>query len=527
MQTIIQNSSIPESVLGQLKSLGCATDPKTCEFMSQDIWTKGTTASFVATPETIEQLQLIIKIAFENDIALNPRGAGMSYTKGYIPDRENVGILDYSKLNKITEINADDMYVTAQSGTTWLQLDEALKPLGLRTPFWGPLSGITSTLGGGLSQNNAFFGAGTHGPSTESVTALTVILADGTLVKTATAGTENGSPFWRHYGPDLTGLFLGDAGALGHKAEVTLRLIPRPEFEDWASFEFSSQDECARATAAVSRQNIACEVFGFDPNLTKIRLKRASLVADVKTLGNVIKGQGSLLKGLKEGAKIAMAGRGFVEDNAWSLHIVCEGRSAEGVKADMDRLKKIISDEGGSETENSIPKIIRSNPFTPLNNILGPEGERWVPVHGIVPMSKAEAIWKEIAQLFESKAADFKKHEIETGYLITTLSTNGFLIEPVFIWPDELFPIHEATVEASTLKHAKPYGVREEGNKLVADTRAAVIDIFQKHGAAHFQIGRTYPYSENRDADSQTLLKQIKAIVDPKNNINPGSLGLG
>ena len=54
--------------------------------------------------------------------------------------------------------------------------NRALKPLGLRTPFWGPLSGLSSTIGGGLSQNNAFFGAGLYGPSVESVLSLTIAL---------------------------------------------------------------------------------------------------------------------------------------------------------------------------------------------------------------------------------------------------------------------------------------------------------------------------------------------------------------
>ncbi|MFC7290312.1 FAD-binding oxidoreductase [Hirschia litorea] len=506
---------------------GCVDNANTIALMSQDIWSKGENAAFIATPENVEQLTQIVKLAHENGVALNPRGGGMSYTNGYTPDRKNVGLLDLSRLNKIIEINANDMYISVQAGVTWVQIDEALKPLGLRTPFWGPLSGLSSTIGGGLSQNNAFFGAGTYGPSTESVTSVTVVLADGTVVKTGSAGTNGGSPFWRHYGPDLTGLFLGDAGALGFKAEATFRLIPRPEFEDWASFEFKTQQDSARATAEVARQNIASEVFGFDPNLTKIRLKRASLLADVKTLGNVIKGQGSLLKGLKEGAKIALAGRDFVEANTWSLHFVVEGRSQAGVKEDMKRLRDIVAKHNAEETENSIPKIIRSNPFAPLNTILGPEGERWVPVHGIVPMSKAETVWDEIQAMFASRKDVFEKHKIETGYLTTTLSTNGFLIEPVFIWPEEIFAIHEATIEQSVLKKTKRHAPNPEVTALVADARKEVVAIFQKHGAAHFQIGRTYPYSQNRIADSQAMLEKIKAAIDPNGTVNPGSLGLG
>jgi D-lactate dehydrogenase (cytochrome) len=212
------------------------------ELFSQDIWAKGKTADFVISPENTEQLAQAIKIAARGKVKLNPRGGGMSYTKGYIPTTDKTGIVDFTRMDKVLEINAADMYVTVQAGCTWKTLYEALKPLGLRTPFWGPLSGISSTIGGGLSQNNAFFGSGTYGPSTDSVTSLTVVLADGTIVKTGTAASPQGKPFWRQYGPDLTGLFLSDAGSLAYKAEATLRLIPTPQAEDWVSLEFDTRN---------------------------------------------------------------------------------------------------------------------------------------------------------------------------------------------------------------------------------------------------------------------------------------------
>ena len=211
-------------------------DLKARELFSQDIWSIGTTADYIISPTDTAQLAAAIEIAAKASIAINPRGGGMSYTKGYTPEKEGTAILDFSRMDKILEINQDDMYVTVQAGVTWKGLYEALKPLGLRTPFWGPLSGISSTIGGGLSQNNAFFGSGTHGPSTDSVTSLTVVLADGTVVKTGTAGIKNGKPFWRQYGPDLTGLFLSDAGTLAYKAEATLRLIPTPTIRRLGKF---------------------------------------------------------------------------------------------------------------------------------------------------------------------------------------------------------------------------------------------------------------------------------------------------
>lgn len=496
------------------------------ELYSQDIWAKGDTADFIISPKSTEQLSDAIKIAARGKIRLNPRGGGMSYTKGYIPSNDKTGIVDFKRMDKILEINADDMYVSVQAGCTWKTLYEALKPLGLRTPFWGPLSGFSSTIGGGLSQNNAFFGSGTNGPSSDSVTSLTVVLADGTIVKTGTAASPHAKPFWRQYGPDLTGLFLSDAGALAYKAEATLRLIAVPDAEDWVSLEFDGRDNWVSAMAEMGRLGLACELFGFDPSLTKVRMKRASLAEDVKALKNVIKGQGGLLKGLKEGAKVALAGRGYMDNVAYSLHATVEGHSEAEVKAKTKTLKEIAVRHGGKEIENSIPKIIRSNPFTPLNNILGPQGERWVPIHGIVPMGDAVNCAADIDHMFAKMASEFEANGVYTGYLFTTLSTNGFLIEPVFYWPEEIFAIHEDTIEPNVLKQVKRFDKNPASTAVVEKGRQNILDIFTKYGAAHFQIGRTYPYAENMSPETKAVLEMIKSGLDPDRLINSGALGL-
>ena len=494
--------------------------------MSQDIWARGDLADLVVAPDTIDGLVETVRLAHDHKIALNPRGGGMSYTKAYAPDRAGVAMLDTTKLNRIVELNTRDMYVTVEAGCTWEKLHSALSAEGLRTPFWGPLSGLTSTVGGGLSQNNAFFGAGKYGSTGDSVLSVAVVLADGTLVRTGTGGTKGGSPFWRHYGPDLTGLFVGDGGTLGVKAEITFRLMPLPEHEAWASYEFETRDACGEAMADLMREDLACEIFGFDPNLTRVRMARASILSDAKTLTNVMKAQGGVLKALREGAKVAMAGRGFMDDAAYTLHFTVEGRSAAGVKEEIEILNRIAERHGGKPIENSIPKIIRANPFTPLNNMLGPQGERWVPIHGIVPVSAGPACWRELEDAFDAMRAELDKHEILTGALVTTLGTTGYLIEPVFIWPEELFELHEASVEANVLAKYPRYEPNPDATAMVERARQTVLDIFARHGAAHFQIGRTYCYKEGREAGAWDLINRIKSALDPDTAINPGALGL-
>lgn len=504
-----------------------ADDAETLALMSQDIWAKGEMAEFIVAPSTLDQLGDAVRAAHERGVALNPRGGGMSYTKGYAPDRPGVGMLDMSKLDRIIEINTDDMYVTAEAGCTWAKLHEAVSAKGLRTPFWGPLSGLTSTIGGGLSQNNAFFGAGKYGTTGDSVMSVTVVLADGTIVRTGTGGSEKGKPFWRYYGPDLTGLFIGDAGTLGYKAEVTFKLMPIPPHEAWASYEFETRRASAEAMADLMREDLACEIFGFDPNLTKVRMARASLASDAKALTNVMKKQGSFLKALKEGAKVAMAGRSFMDEAGYTLHFTVEGRTDAGVNEELNILKAIAARHGGKEIENSIPKIIRANPFGPLNNMLGPQGERWVPIHGIVAVSDGPDCWDRIEAGFEAMRDELDAHDILTGALVTTLGTTGYLIEPVFIWPEELFEIHEASVEAGHLSKLPRHKSNPEATAIVEKARQVVLDVFTEFGAAHFQIGRTYPYRSGREAGAWELLERVKNAVDEKGIINPGSLGLG
>jgi FAD/FMN-containing dehydrogenase len=388
------------------------------------------------------------------------------------------------------------------------------------------LSGLASSIGGGLSQNNAFFGAGHYGPTADSVTSVTVVLANGDTVRTGTAGAANGTPFFRHYGPDLTGIFLGDCGALGIKTEATFRLIRAPAHEAHVSFSFSAKEPCARAMSAIAREGLASELFGFDPTLAKLRLKRASLLADAGTLVKVMGAQKSLLEGIKAGAKIALAGRSFLEDGDYSIHAVAEGRSVAGVEHDVARMRAVISEHGGVEVENTIPKVIRATPFTPLNNVLGPGGERWAPVHGIVAHSVAEACWSAIDALFATHQKRSDELGVLTGYLITTLSTNGFLIEPVFYWPEARTEIHETTMEASFLAKLPRHDDNPAATAHVAQLRKRIVEIFESFGAAHFQVGRAYPLLASRTPQTGDLLRSIKAALDPQQIMNPGALGL-
>ncbi|MFV3077032.1 FAD-binding oxidoreductase [Niveispirillum fermenti] len=505
---------------------GVKDDEAARRLHSSDIWSESREpVALVVAPAGVEQLSAVMALLHKAGVAVAPRGAGMSYTSGFVPVVAGTVALDMRRMDRVVEVRPDDMVVTVEAGCTWAALNQALAPHGLRTPFWGPMSGLTSTIGGGLSQLNAMLGAGHHGTSSESVVALTMVLADGSVLRTGARGADGDTPFYRHFGPDLTGLFCGDCGTLGVKAQITLRLIQAPQHEDYASFAFATGGDLLRAMAAMARAGIAAEMCAFDPGLTKVRMQRASLTGDVKALGAVVARQKSLLRGLWEGFRVAAAGRDFVDLDSYPLHIIAEGRSKEGVAHDMATARRIAAEIGGREIENTIAKVIRALPFPPLNSAMGPGGERWLPIHGLTSLSQAPALFEALQAVFAGLAPEMERLGLRTGYLFTSMSTNGLILEPVIYWPAERLPAHYEALEPSHMERLPSHPPNPEATALVMEVRKLLIVTFKKFGCGHLQIGRTYPYRDSRDEASRRLLDAIKDIVDPARALNPGVLG--
>ena len=495
------------------------TDDDTLNFFAHDVFERGAALLAVVRPKNKEELAAAVAAATSQNITVIPRGGGMSYTGGYISNEPGAILFDLAAMDRILDINETDMTVTVEAGCTWAKLYEALQPKGLRTPFWGTLSGLKATVGGGMSQNCLFWGSGRYGTAAQSCVAMEIVLANGSILKT-------GSVFTRPYGPDLTGLFLADTGALGMKATVTMRLIQEAEAHGYASFTFETYEDTLKAAAEIERSGIATECFGFDPSLNAIRMKRESLSSDVKSLGKMMKKQGSVWGAIKEGAKVVTAGRNFMDEAKFSLHVLTEGRIQAAADDDLARARKIALANGATETENTIPKIIRANPFGPLNSMLGPEGQRWAPIHGLLPHSKAVACYKAIEALFEQHRAEMDALGIFTGTLVSAVSGSGMIIEPCLYWPDAANPVHRETVENGHLAKLPKLAANPAAWAMTQKMKQALVDLFYQQGAVHFQIGRTYRYRDSLDPAADALLLDLKKSLDPTRVMNPGSLGL-
>ncbi len=483
---------------------------------SQDVvqW-EAPLVELVVRPASADELAGAVRRAGELGLKLAPRGGGLSYSRGYVPEGGGTVLLDLGRLNRIEEVNEDDRYVTLGSGCTWKEVADTLKPLGLRTVMAGPISGNFSTVGGAASQNVP--------GSMDSILGLEVVLADGRIIRTGSSAMRRAtSPFYRNYGPDLTGLFLGDAGAFGVKTKLTLRIERIPEGVGFASFAFGSLADMATAIVDVARLGLTVKCFGMDP-LKNRTVTKVDLSEGVAMLRDVATGSGTVLRGLKDAAKLVAVGRDALDDIDWSLHLTVEEFDQTAADRALALAQEACTANHGIEIEPTLPIALRAKPFS-IRGFLGLEGERWVPVHGIFPMSRAREAVVAVDEFFTKCAAELDEHEIQHSF-ITSTSGTYWLIEPMFYWIDEVGPFHAHYLDPK--KYAKFAGnpANPAARATVMKLRAEIRDMFFELGAVSAQIGKFYDLAGALEPETYAVLTSIKDALDPDRRMNPGNLG--
>ncbi len=175
----------------------------------------------VIFPETIEEIQKIMKFANNNNIPVTGRGAGTNLIGACLPDFGGI-VMNFSKMNKILDINKTNMTATVQPGVVIGDLQKELDKIGLFFPP-DPSNLRVSTIGGAIAQSAGGPKTFKYGTTKDYILGLKIILADGTLMTTGGNTIKNAT------GYPLTQLFIGSEGTLGIVVEANLKLIPKPE----------------------------------------------------------------------------------------------------------------------------------------------------------------------------------------------------------------------------------------------------------------------------------------------------------
>lgn len=170
-------------------------------------------------PETVEQVQEVMRLSQRMNIPIVPRGAGTGLSAGAMPHPEGI-LLNMTAFDRILELDRASCIARVQPGVSNLSISAAAKRHGL---FYAPdpSSQIICSIGGNVAENSGGVHCLKYGLTVHNVLQLTVVTPEGDLVTLGGCGLD--AP-----GPDLVALLTGSEGLLGVVVEVVVRLLPLP-----------------------------------------------------------------------------------------------------------------------------------------------------------------------------------------------------------------------------------------------------------------------------------------------------------
>ena len=205
--------------------------------------------------ENVDDVSKTLKICNELNVSVTPRGAGTGVTGGSVPVHGGV-VLSIEKMNRILEIDKDNMVAVVEPGVITFDLQQKVLTEGLMYPP-DPASLETCSIGGNVAENAGGPKAVKYGITKDYILGLELVLADGTVINTGGKTVKNAT------GYNLTGIILGSEGTLAVITKIYLKLLPLPaSFRD-ILIPFNSIDLAVEAVNSILKHRIVPATIEF------------------------------------------------------------------------------------------------------------------------------------------------------------------------------------------------------------------------------------------------------------------------
>ena len=247
-----------QSVVGRENVLSEETDLATYSYDAAVL--EPVMPALVIRPVTSEALGRAVRLCNENGLPLTVRGAGTNLSGGVVPRKEGVVVLT-NGLNRILELNEEDMYAVVQPGVVTAKLAAAAQAKGLFYPP-DPGSQAVSTLGGNVAENAGGLRGLKYGVTLDYVMGLEFFDVDGELIKTG------GRTVKCVTGYNLTGLLVGSEGTLGVFDKIILKLVPPPAHKKSMTAVFHDLQAASETVSAIIASRVIPATLEFMDRFT-------------------------------------------------------------------------------------------------------------------------------------------------------------------------------------------------------------------------------------------------------------------
>lgn len=305
----------------------------------------------VIAPRSAKEISEILRLCNEHRVPIVPRGSGTNLCAGTCPTEGGIVLL-FKHMNKILEIDEENLTVTVQPGVITLDMIHAVEAKGLFYPP-DPSSMSISTIGGNLNENSGGLRGLKYGVTRDYVLALEVVLPNGDIIRTGGKLAKDVA------GYDLTRLFVGSEGTLGVITEATLKLIPIPETKKTMLALYQDLDAAARSVSKIIANKIIPATLEFldQPTLEAVEaFAKIGLPTNVKAV-LLIEQDGPLE---------------VVERDIEMMAAICREQHAESVEiaADSETASKL-----STARRSALSALARLKPTTILEDATVPRSE--------------------------------------------------------------------------------------------------------------------------------------------------------